>query len=677
MSKRPSSCDAGGSDVKKKKYATSFRPEYTVDFPCIVKGKDLYSARCTICFCEFSVGYGGRDDVKRHVTSKKHTTNSKASCDVKPISSMFSSKTSPVDEAVIRAETLFTSFLLEHNIALSASDHASKLFKSMFLVDGVQPKDIIKRYSCARTKSTAIVKELASDARSSLIDRCKILPFSIATDGSNDKTDKLYPLLVICPGKDGLINCELLSLLELKDKSTGKNIAHIICEELKKHEIPIQNCISLCTDNARSMIGEENGLYGRLLNLIPNLYATGCPCHRLHLSAEWASKELSFNPEPFFLDIYYYVEKSANRFQAFQECQQNSGTAVTKIPKHVPTRWLSLGKMTKWILEQWDALTDFFQKECDMDKKEGGKTSDRKRHALDNLKSRMAKLTLMFLNFVIPIFDKANCQLQSEAPLVHKLKRILCSFIKELMTMFVKPCAMLYKTVTEVDIKSSYNLKDPKNIPLGETANQYIISANIPEDKVEKFRLGVRNFLKVAVGYALSNFKLDDKILINAEVADIQLRTTASFRSVHYFLDRFNHMMPPGASTDEVQKEFMNFQVDSLTPDITDADRADRQWQEIALLKDEMGTLKYKFLPKVMLAILSIPHSNASCERLFSAVRKNRTDYRGSLKVETIGDILLAKQSGTECYNTNLTPALLKKCKSATYNAKGKGDCES
>ena len=89
-------------------------------------------------------------------------------------------------------------------------------------------------------------------------------------------------------------------------------------------EIPWINCLSLCTDNANTMIGKKNGLYGCLLQQQGSLYSTGCACHRLHLAAEWASKELLINTDSFFLDIYCYMDKSANWLQVFQACQKEA-----------------------------------------------------------------------------------------------------------------------------------------------------------------------------------------------------------------------------------------------------------------------------------------------------------------------------------------------------------------
>ena len=55
----------------------------------------------------------------------------------------------------------------------------------------------------------------------------------------------------------------------------------------------------------------------------------------IHQTAELASKELLINPYSFFLDIYYYMDESANWLQAFQSYQKEAGAAAHKHCKHV------------------------------------------------------------------------------------------------------------------------------------------------------------------------------------------------------------------------------------------------------------------------------------------------------------------------------------------------------
>ena len=46
-----------------------------------------------------------------------------------------------------------------------------------------------------------------------------------------------------------------------------------------------------------------------------------------------------------------------------------------------------------------------------------------------------------------------------------------------------------------------------------------------------------------------------------------------------------------------------------------------------------------------MLGILTIPHSSAHCERIFSCVRKNRTEQRSCLGDDTLEALLVIKST--------------------------------
>ena len=69
----------------------------------------------------------GKGDIQQHLSSKKHSTNSRS------INSNQNLKSSEyLKDAALAAEIEFTHFLVEHNCNLAAADHAFKLFKSMF-----------------------------------------------------------------------------------------------------------------------------------------------------------------------------------------------------------------------------------------------------------------------------------------------------------------------------------------------------------------------------------------------------------------------------------------------------------------------------------------------------------------------------------------------------------------
>ena len=62
------------------------------------------------------------------------------------------------------------------------------------------------------------------------------------------------------------------------------------------------------------------------------------------------------------------------------------------------------------------------------------------------LKLPTDRLTTLFLNYSVTMFDEALLPLQAEDPKIHVLQT-LCSLIKSILTKFVKPSAMLYKSL--------------------------------------------------------------------------------------------------------------------------------------------------------------------------------------------------------------------------------------
>ena len=62
------------------------------------------------------------------------------------------------------------------------------------------------------------------DSSNNLVQACKIQPFSISTDVSNDQTDKNFPLVITYVPSDLEMRTKLLSLLKLKKSLLGKTL---------------------------------------------------------------------------------------------------------------------------------------------------------------------------------------------------------------------------------------------------------------------------------------------------------------------------------------------------------------------------------------------------------------------------------------------------------------------
>ena len=93
----------------------------------------------------------------------------------------------------------------------------------------------------------------------------------------------------------------------------------------------------------------------------------------------------------------------------------------------------------------------------------------------------------------------------------------------------------------------------------------------------------------------------------------------------------------------------------------------DAIWHRIGLLQEGA----FIDLSLVMRGILTIPHSSAHCERVFSCVRKNKTEQRASMADDTLDSLLVVKGSKKRPVDavSALTGAQVKKLRSAYYQS--------
>lgn len=177
----------------------------------------------------------------------------------------------------------------------------------------------------------------------------------------------------------------------------------------------------------------------------------------------------------------------------------------------------------------------------------------------------------------------------------------------------------------------------------------------------------------------LTNFPLDDDLLEHARVANVKERRERNFDSIMYFLELFPSLRRSPAEVDALNIQFNRYQITPLHNDIKlDADgkdlRIDTIWSNLGDIQDCDGTSPFKELSVVMLVILSLFHANSDCERIFSMVRKTKSELKGRLELGSLNALLVQKvyqrATNVDCFNYEPTKDTLKACKGATkaYN---------
>ena len=182
----------------------------------------------------------------------------------------------------------------------------------------------------------------------------------------------------------------------------------------------------------------------------------------------------------------------------------------------------------------------------------------------------------------------------------------------------------------------------------------------------------MRDYFIAVVLYLKKNLPFNDEILQHAEVADISKRMEKDFRDLRYFIHNFPCLNKSPEEVDEINMQFLAYQTAELPVNILDKKRRiDERWAELGEITNGEGKKLYDQLSKLMLVIVSIPHSNAECERLFSMVRKTKTEMRGHLEINTLNSILVHKCNmlarGTRAHQFDPSPSILAECKSATH----------
>ena len=155
---------------------------------------------------------------------------------------------------------------------------------------------------------------------------------------------------------------------------------------------------------------------------------------------------------------------------------------------------------------------------------------------------------------------------------------------------------------------------------------------------------------------------LNDELLIHIEVAGVSLQSSSKASSIDYFPCLLNN-----SGKDTLMEQFALYQTEDISSCIKA--RVDETWIKIGQIKDQTGNFVFKDLSTLMLNILTIPHSSAHCERVFSTVRKSKTDQRTSMLDRTLESLLVMKSRPGEAGTRSYSDKTLRRLKSCYYQS--------
>uniref|UniRef100_H3B615 DUF4371 domain-containing protein n=1 Tax=Latimeria chalumnae TaxID=7897 RepID=H3B615_LATCH len=481
------------------------------------------------------------------------------------------------------------------------------LFKRMF-----PDSAIAQKYACKRSKTTVIIKSvLATKFTEEPLKAAQEGPLTLCLDASSDTEDKLFLVLLrFCQGATGEITVGLLYLPVCNLGTAVISLGRW------------QNCVGFSCDKTSVNVGKHRSLKVHIENCAPKLYTLDCPCHLNSLCASKAASSLSVNVGKVLILALYYLDKSAKQKHLLKELAEFVNVEYRKILKLSDTCWLSMGKGIERILMIMPVLRRLKQEEA---------TQGCLQHCVQP-EDRVVQY-ILFVNSVDAMFENTNKLLQYEAPMIHMVH----GSMMELLQKVVEASSLLATDYSDVN-----NQVPNHDLFIGFATKQYLVcTVELTESQVTVFYSDVRDFYTTAVKYIVEKFPLNDPILEFAGFLDDSHYHQYSLDNAVTLIQHLP-LQVSAHEMDELHEEFTMYQL--LNTDTTTMDSC----REGGLLRPDILCNEN---PKIIYPGTEIPVSHSDeagktgsdTERLFSMVKKNKTDLRSSLSAETLCSLLKMK----------------------------------
>ena len=110
--------------------------------------------------------------------------------------------------------------------------------------------------------------------------------WSIQIDESTDISSKAQLIAYIRFIKDSKIVNQFLFCCGLNQTTKGSDVFSLVDENITAKNMRWENCVSICTDGALSMVGKYKGFVAHVKNVNPNIMSIHCMIHREALMAK-------------------------------------------------------------------------------------------------------------------------------------------------------------------------------------------------------------------------------------------------------------------------------------------------------------------------------------------------------------------------------------------------------
>lgn len=390
-------------------------------------------------------------------------------------------------------------------------------------------------------------------------------------------------------------------------------------------------------------MGSQNSMSSRMQSYFPGIFSIKCICHSIHLCCSEACKSLPRRCEDLARNIYNFFSHSSKRQSQFVQFQQFLNLNVHKILHPSQTRWLSLSSVVQRIVEQWDALKLYFT-----DKWLSEKLISAENIYLQ-LNDPFTKAYFYFLEWVLPKFTSLNQFFQTENVVLTTLNEKMELVFKEILLCYMKRDYIMKTDLRKINPSDENQFLKASIVYLGVKVLNHVKTDSITKrpDLLNEFYNRCIDFLKISCVQIKKRYDFSNPILPLLNVLNPSVALSISKRDIYPSIYNLVQHLPRMLNIEDniiIQKiddQWRNLPLYKLSENIINEIEPDRFWTYIKDLECE----QFKDLAVFSISVLCLPHSNASCERIFSKINSVKTKSRNKLITSTVSSTVILSES--------------------------------
>ncbi|KAG0435519.1 hypothetical protein HPB47_018436 [Ixodes persulcatus] len=358
-------------------------------------------------------------------------------------------------------------------------------------------------------------------------------------------------------------------------------------------------------------------------------------------TASKAALKLPRNVEDLLRNVANYFSHSCKRQAQLAELQEYLHKEKNKILRPSETRWLVLHQCVERVLQEWETLKLLFLQAA---------TEDRIVAAELILKDMnpITEAYLKFMQCVLGFFNKLNAMFQSKDSLIAVIQEESQRLLRCLCQNFMKP--------SSIEDPAKLNPLDPRSLlALEELYVGAGCQGILDKITMERGSSEVRDFkLRCMSFYQTAELEVQKKLPISGpffhEVRFVQPSTALSnearkrLPSLPVLQDRYKHLLPSVGDVEQEWRMLPSFFTESEKIELQ-TKSPDAFWGQVSKTKTFDHKLVLPNIATLAKLVLTLPHSNAETERIFSMLSDMKTRRRNRLGPESVNALLLVKSA--------------------------------